>query len=103
MEFVTDVNIARWLMATLVMIFLLAGFAMMVARWKHHGGGLSGLPKRMKIMETIAFNPRQRLHVVRVDNVDMLVLQGAEQLEVLELGLASHEPTPLVKPKKVSL
>jgi flagellar protein FliO/FliZ len=44
--------------------------------------------KRLAVVETLMVGPRQRLIILRRDNVEHLVLSGPEGASVIESGIA---------------
>jgi len=88
-------DIARYLGA-LLLVLGLVGFAGLGAR----RFGLPGLVKpatarRLKVVETLMISPRQRLALVRRDDVEHLVLIGPDGATVIEAGIAppsEHSP-----------
>ncbi|MBU6296834.1 MAG: flagellar biosynthetic protein FliO [Alphaproteobacteria bacterium] len=86
-------DIARYLGALLLVLGLI-GFAGLAAR----RFGLPGLSKstatrRLKIVETLMISPRQRLVIVRRDDVEHLVMIGPEGASVIEPSIASSAPS----------
>jgi flagellar protein FliO/FliZ len=47
--------------------------------------------KRLAVVETLMVGPRQRLFIVRRDNVEHLILSGPDGASVLESGIATKE------------
>ena len=91
-------DFARYL-AALVLVLGLIGAAGLAAR----KFGLPGLAKpqadrRLKVVETLMLSPRQKLALVRRDNVEHLVLIGPDGASVIEAGIVplvtEAEPTP---------
>ena len=88
-------DIARYLGA-LLLVLGLVGLAGLGAR----RFGLPGLAKpasarRLKIVETLMISPRQRLALVRRDDVEHLVMIGPDGATVIEAGIAppaEHSP-----------
>ncbi|MDE1939555.1 MAG: FliO/MopB family protein [Alphaproteobacteria bacterium] len=85
-------DIARYLGALLLVLGLI-GFAGLAAR----RFGLPGLTKsaatrRLKIVETLMISPRQRLAIVRRDDVEHLVMIGPEGASVIEPSITPPAP-----------
>ncbi len=91
-------DIARYLGA-LLLVLALIGFAGLAAR----RFGLPGLSKpvsvrRLKIVETLMISPRQRLILVRRDDVEHLVMLCPDGASVIEASIASPPPSATVSP-----
>lgn len=96
---VTDMDlldIGRYFGA-LLLVLGLAGFAALGAR----RFGLPGLAKpaaqrRLKVVETLMISPRQRLCLIRRDDVEHLVLIGHDGTSVIEQNIAlPPKPAPV--------
>ena len=95
MRIMDILDIARYLGA-LLLVLGLVGFAGLGAR----RFGLPGLAKpasarRLKIVETLMISPRQRLALVRRDDIEHLVMIGPDGATVIEAGIAppqGHSP-----------
>jgi len=86
------IDIARYLAALLLVLALVGGAGLAVRRF-----GMPGLVKaqgvrRLEIVETLMIGPRQRLYILRRDNVEHLVLTGPEGSTLVESGI-SVSPT----------
>ncbi len=82
----------------LLLVLGLVGAAALAAR-RFGVGGLGNLIKpsavrRLAVVETLNLGPRQRLLIVRRDNVEHLVLTGPEGTSVIEAGIAAA-PMPI--------
>jgi flagellar protein FliO/FliZ len=96
------INLMRYA-AAMLLVLALAGAAMLV---KRYGGNASPLknglklkmgnwdfsqsPRRLAIVETLMLGPRQRLFIIRRDNVEHLVLSGPEGASVIEGNIGSQ-------------
>lgn len=81
------VDFGRYFAALLLVLGLL-GFAALGAR----RFGLPGLAKpmnarRLKIVESLMLTPRQRLAIIRRDDVEHLVMIGPDGASVIESGI----------------
>jgi flagellar protein FliO/FliZ len=81
------VDFARYF-AALLLVLGLIGFAAIGAR----RFGVPGLAKpmdarRIKIVESLMLSPRQRLAIIRRDNVEHLVMIGPDGASVIETGI----------------
>ena len=87
-------DIARYLGALLLVLGLI-GFAGLAAR----RFGLPGLAKpastrRLKIVETLMISPRQRLVLLRRDDVEHLVMVCPDGASVIEASIAAPPSAP---------
>ena len=87
-------DFARYLGALLLVLGLVGAAGLAARRF-----GLSGLVKpsatrRLSIVETLTVGPRQRLLIIRRDNVEHLVLAGSDGITVVESGIAAA-PMPI--------
>jgi flagellar protein FliO/FliZ len=86
------IDIARYFAALLLVLALVGGAGLAIRRF-----GMPGLVKahgvrRLEIVETLMIGPRQRLYILRRDNVEHLVLAGPEGTTVVEAGIsAAHD------------
>lgn len=74
--------------AALLLVLGLLGFAALGAR----RFGLPGLAKpinarRLKIVESLMLTPRQRLAIIRRDDVEHLIMIGPDGASVIESGI----------------
>lgn len=90
------VDFARYLAAFVLVLGLIGAAGLAARRF-----GVPGLAKptgarRLKIVETLMLSPRQRLALVRRDDVEHLVLVGPEGASVIEAGIVppKAEPSP---------
>jgi flagellar protein FliO/FliZ len=82
----------RFLGALAIVLGMLFGLAWLL---KRHGHRLSALglatpqraDRRLGIVETMGLGPRQRLAIVRRDNVEHLLLLGPDGAHVIESGI----------------
>jgi len=86
------IDFARYFAALLLVLALVGGAGLAVRRF-----GMPGLVKaqgvrRLEIVETLMIGPRQRLCILRRDNVEHLVLMGPEGSTVVESGIAAPSP-----------
>ena len=83
-------DFARYIGALLLVLGLVGAAGLAARRF-----GLGSLVKpvaarRLAVVETLMIGPRQRLLIVRRDNVEHLVLSGPEGTSVLEAGIAAQ-------------
>jgi flagellar protein FliO/FliZ len=89
-------DIARYLGALLLVLGLIGGAGLAARRF-----GLPGLSKpastrRLRIVESLMISPRQRLMLVRRDEIEHLVLIGPEGASLIEGAITPPpvEPSP---------
>jgi flagellar protein FliO/FliZ len=97
--------------AALLFVAALAGAALLVKRYGSNpqafrdslntslGGKLGKwdfkIPeRRLAVVETLMLGPKQRLLIVRRDNVEHLVLSGPDGASVIEANIAPKAPAP---------
>ena len=94
------INFMRYA-AAMLLVLALAGAAMLVKRYGANATALkSGLklkvgkwdfsqsPRRLAVVETLMLGPKQRLFIIRRDNVEHLVLSGPEGTSVIEANIS---------------
>ena len=93
--------------AALLFVLALAGAALVIKRYGNNPqafrDGLAGklgkwdfkLPdRRLAVVETLMLGPKQRLLLVRRDNVEHLVLSGPDGASVIEQNIMPKAPAP---------
>jgi len=93
--------------AALLFVLALAGAALLVKRYganpQAFREGLSGklgkwdfkLPdRRLAVVETLVLGPKQRLLIIRRDNIEHLVLSGPDGASVIENNIPAKASTP---------
>jgi flagellar protein FliO/FliZ len=89
------IDIARYFGA-LLLVLALVGFAGLAARkWGVPGVAKSTATRRLSIVETVMIGPRQRLYLIRRDDVEHLIVIGADGTRVVETGIAPRSPVAL--------
>jgi flagellar protein FliO/FliZ len=86
MEFV---DLLRYFGALLLVLAMVGGAGLLARRFGVPGVTRAVSDKRLAVVETLMVGPRQRLFIVRRDNVEHLVLSGPEGASVLESGIIS--------------
>ena len=71
-------DFARYFGALLLVLGLVGGAGLAARRFGVPGVAKAAGDKRLAIVETLMVGPRQRLFIVRRDNVEHLVLSGPE-------------------------
>jgi flagellar protein FliO/FliZ len=87
MEFL---DVFRYLGALLLVLALIGAAAIAARKFGVPGISKAFPDKRLHIVETLMVGPKQRLFIVRRDNVEHLVLSGPDGASVIE----SNIPTP---------
>jgi len=83
------IDFARYIGALLLVLGLIGAAGLAARRF-----GLGSLVKpvatrRLAVVETLMIGPRQRLLIVRRDNVEHVVLSGPDGTSVIESGISS--------------
>ncbi|HTM76611.1 MAG TPA: flagellar biosynthetic protein FliO [Devosia sp.] len=86
MEFI---DLMRYFGALLLVLALVGGAGLIARRFGVPGVTRSAADKRLAVVETLMIGPRQRLFIVRRDNVEHLVLSGPDGATVLETGITN--------------
>ena len=84
MEFI---DLLRYFGALLLVLAMVGGAGLLARRFGVPGVTKATAEKRLAIVETLMVGPRQRLFIVRRDNVEHLVLSGPDGATVLENGI----------------
>lgn len=89
------IDIARYFGA-LLLVLALVGFAGLAAKkWGVPGVARSSSTRRLSIVETLMIGPRQRLYLIRRDDVEHLIVIGSDGTRVVETGIAPRSPVTL--------
>lgn len=86
MEFV---DLLRYFGALLLVLAMVGGAGLLARRFGVPGVTKAVGEKRLAVVETLMVGPRQRLIIIRRDNVEHLVLSGPEGTSVIESGIAA--------------
>ena len=82
------IDIARYFGA-LLLVLALVGLAGLAARkWGVPGVAKSNDTRRLAIVEQLMIGPRQRLYLIRRDDVEHLIVIGADGTRVVETNIA---------------
>jgi len=90
MEFI---DVLRYFGALLLVLAMVGGAGLLARRFGVLGITRATAEKRLAIVETLMVGPRQKLFIVRRDNVEHLILSGPEGATVLENGFTPPAPT----------
>lgn len=88
MEFI---DVLRYFGALLLVLGMVGGAGLLARRFGVPGVTRSASEKRLAVVETLMVGPRQRLFIVRRDNVEHLVLSTPDGATVVESGIAVKE------------
>lgn len=77
----------------LILVLALIGLAGLAAkRFGVPGVTKASRDKRLAVVESLMVGPRQRLLIIRRDDVEHLVLTGADGARVIESGIPAKSP-----------
>jgi len=88
------IEIIRYLGALFLVLALIGGAGLAARRWGVPGVTKAVDQKRLAVVETLMIGPRQRLFIVRRDDVEHLVLSGPEGATVIESKIAARDIAP---------
>lgn len=80
-------DFARYFAALLLVLGLIGAAALATRRFGLPGISKPAALRRLQIVETLMLSPRQRLAIVRRDNIEHLVLIGQNGASVIEAGI----------------
>jgi flagellar protein FliO/FliZ len=80
-------DLGRYLAGLVLVLGLIAGAGLAARRFGVPGLTKSAATRRLRIVETLMLSPRQRLALVRRDDVEHLVLIGPDGASVIEAGI----------------
>jgi flagellar protein FliO/FliZ len=84
MEFI---ELLRYFGALLLVLAMVGGAGLLARRFGVPGITKASAQKRLAIVETLMVGPRQRLFIIRRDDVEHLVLSGPDGATVIENGI----------------
>ncbi|MCP5411645.1 MAG: FliO/MopB family protein [Alphaproteobacteria bacterium] len=90
MEFI---DVMRYFGALLLVLALVGGAGLVARRFGVPGVTRAIGDKRLAVVETLMVGPRQRLFILRRDDVEHLVLSGPDGATVIETGIAAKPKT----------
>jgi flagellar protein FliO/FliZ len=103
-----SIDLARYCIAV-IFVLLLVGVAFLIKRYATNPGAFRiGLKtrlgkwefatpaRRLSISESLMLGPRQRLLLIRRDNVEHLVLSGPDGASVIESGIPAPAKTEVL-------
>src|SRR5258706_15943597 len=86
MEFI---DLLRYFGALLLVLVMVGGAGLLARRFGVPGITKPTSIKRLAVVETLLLGPRQRLIILRRDDVEHLVLSGPEGASVIESGISA--------------
>jgi flagellar protein FliO/FliZ len=86
----------RYFGALLLVLAMVGGAGLAARRFGVPGITRAAADKRLTIVETLMVGPRQRLFIVRRDNVEHLVLSGPDGASVIEAGITGPAKTQVL-------
>jgi flagellar protein FliO/FliZ len=81
-------DVLRYFGALLLVLAMVGGAGLLARRFGVPGVTKAASIRRLAVVETLMVGPRQRLIIVRRDNVEHLVLAGPDGVSVIESGIA---------------
>lgn len=86
MEFL---DVLRYFGALLLVLAMVGGAGLLARRFGVPGVTKAQSIKRLQVVETLMLAPRQRLIILRRDDVEHLILSGPEGATVIENGIVA--------------
>jgi flagellar protein FliO/FliZ len=99
MEFL---DLFRYLGALLLVLALIGGAALAARKFGVPGVSRAFPDKRLHVVETLMVGPKQRLFILRRDNVEHLVLSGPDGASVIEANIPVEPVVPLAVPDRMA-
>ena len=81
-------EIARYFAALLLVLALIGGAGLAARKWGVPGVTKAVSDKRLAVVETLMIGPRQKLLIVRRDQVEHVIFTGPEGVCLVENGIA---------------
>ncbi|MGH6827454.1 MAG: hypothetical protein ACREFW_00930 [Rhizomicrobium sp.] len=78
------VEVLRYVGALFLVLALIGGAGLAARKWGVPGVARAIVEKRLAVVETLLVGPRQRLFIVRRDNVEHLIFSGPEGACLIE-------------------
>jgi len=91
MEFI---DVLRYFGALLLVLAMVGGAGLLARRFGVPGVTKAAGVKRLAVVETLMLGPRQRLIILRRDDVEHLVLSGPDGASVIESGIPAKAGMP---------
>jgi flagellar protein FliO/FliZ len=90
-------EISRYIAALLLVLALIGVAGLAARKWGVPGVTKSVADKRLAIVETLMIGPRQKLFIIRRDNVEHLVFSSPDGACLVESGIPSS-PASKIEP-----
>lgn len=90
MEFI---EIARYVGALFLVLALIGAAGIAARKWGVPGISRAVEQKRLAVVETLMIGPRQRLYIIRRDNVEHLIFAGPDGACLVESGITKSSAT----------
>jgi flagellar protein FliO/FliZ len=87
-------DVLRYFGALLLVLAMVGGVGLLARRFGVPGVTKADSIKRLAVVEMLLVGPRQRLIILRRDNVEHLVLSGPDGASVIESGIAVKTASP---------
>jgi flagellar protein FliO/FliZ len=84
------IDLLRYFGALLLVLAMVGGAGLLARRFGVPGVTKAAGIKRLAVVETLLIGPRQRLLILRRDNVEHLVLSGPDGVSVIENGISTN-------------
>jgi flagellar protein FliO/FliZ len=88
-RFMNFIDLLRYFGALLLVLAMVGGAGLLARRFGVPGVTKAAGVKRLAIVETLMIGPRQRLVILRRDNVEHLVLSGPDGMSVIENNIVT--------------
>jgi flagellar protein FliO/FliZ len=85
-------EIARYFAALLLVLALIGGAGIAARKWGVPGVTKAVSDKRLAVIETLMIGPRQKLLIVRRDNIEHLIFSGPDGACLVENGITPPAP-----------
>lgn len=96
------IDLLRYLGALLLVLALVGGAALVARRFGVPGVTRAMGEKRLMVVETLMLGPRQRLFILRRDDVEHLILTGPDGARVIESGFRGPGPAKTQSAERAS-
>ena len=84
-------DLLRYFGALLLVLAMVGGAGLLARRFGVPGVTKPTNIKRLAVVETLMVGPRQRLIILRRDNVEHLVLSGPDGASIIESGIPAKQ------------
>ena len=84
------IDLLRYFGALLLVLAMVGGAGLLARRFGVPGVTKATNIKRLAVVETLMVGPRQRLIIVRRDQVEHLVLSGPDGASIIESGIPAQ-------------